>query len=125
MNLNEDGVSSDEFDLTLDHSNTMKPISIRKIKDSVVGLEAYEDNITGEMVFEYYEQTSAHTDPTIGPWFFLVTLFLFLINIYGKYEKSFSLNEYKMMKIADTVLNMRAFDYPSVDFIPPAKDSDF
>jgi hypothetical protein len=56
------------------------------------------------MVKDYQAQTESHGDKSIGPWVLVLALMMLAINLVGKLAKSFEIEEYKMIKMTETIM---------------------
>ena len=92
--------------------NKFRLINTNKIKTTIPGLDMYKDNIDEKMIMEYKEATESHNSSFYKPWSLVAAIVLFTMNVIGLLAKNNSVPEYKMMKIAETLATMRAYNYP-------------
>lgn len=130
VKLADDHNAEDSGDTIKDEAsaNRAKKIDIKKISDTIVGLTSYESNITKDKVKKYLELVDSHKNESLSVHNFMFSLFLLLINLFGKYLKSDEKEVYKIMKITESLFRLHVDNYTSSNvsyFLPPAADTEF
>lgn len=79
-----------------------------KIAKNIIGLKTRMENITDEKITKFVQFTESHDEPGVHIWFFIIAVFLLLINIVGKQLKNDYIEEYQFRKIIESFFVMKS-----------------